>query len=235
MELEEKEHLPQKLFWESRRKNFVGWQKKILAMTIKLMNGRDRQKTIESPLVALACRSSQSLKIQFGALRTSQSPPRPASAGCHEMREFENFGENENAVVYSSTSHHQLERNSFGKNCSWLVHKFDVFKFFSFFVRLVAALIRFSILHKLCFTIQSWFLKNWPSGSIIPSRSWAKEAKTHLPAQQMQYYALSSLLGASEDAPIVVNVCKNVYAGWNLKFQQQVSIVRGLRKCKNVL
>ena len=61
--------------------------KNILAMTIKLMNGRQRQ--WEAPGGPWSPDQLNLSNIQFGALRTSRRPPRPASAVCHEMREFQ--------------------------------------------------------------------------------------------------------------------------------------------------
>ena len=169
------------------------------------------KKTIESPLVALACRSSQSLKIQFGALRTSQSPPRPASAGCHEMREFENFGENENALVCSSTS--QLERNSFGKNCSWLAINLMFSSFSASLSDWWHPLLDFQFYTNYVLQFNPDFLK---IGHLVLSSHHDHDLKKQRLICQLNkcnaMYFLH-LLGASEDAPIVVNVCKNVYAG----------------------
>ena len=184
-------------------------KKKVLAMTIKLMNGRDNRKPPGGPGLQIS-----TITQKFNLALWEHRKVRPAQrlrdvTKCENLRILGKMKMLFCAVqqVTANLKETLLVRTA---QCSWLVHKYQCFQVFSFFVRSVAALIRFSILHKLYFTIQSWFLKNWASGPIISSRSWSKEVKTYLPAQPMHFLHYIQQVRTLLFSWMLVKICTQV-------------------------
>ena len=174
-----------------------------------------------SPWWPLVSRSAQSLKYSIWRSENIAPPAPPSVCSLSRNARISNFMVKMKMLLYTVQ---QVIANMIETLLVKTLHKLNVFTFFSFFVSVSVSPYQFLVF----FSVLQF------NSDFIELRGFCHQIK-RLISQLNSWTFFTCRDRDGEVASILVCACKNIYAVWNLKFQQQVSIVRGLRKCKNVL